>query len=118
MKRDEPSVLVTASIWLYQADVVRLSAARRNDFAKTRRALRGKSFGGKIDETASSRSSWPACVPAIHGSRTRNKDVDARNRSAHDDLLCFGESAARLDDRLDRIERRLELVGGTAAPTS
>jgi hypothetical protein len=58
-----------------------------------------KNLSHEIQVIMSPLSSWPASVPAIHGSHALNQDVDARNKSAHDNFLWLPwASAFRGDD--------------------
>jgi hypothetical protein len=61
-------------------------------FPRKRRAVRGKSCGGKRKEIGSRVSSWPGLTRPSTPSAARNKDVDARIKSAQDDSKWFPQN--------------------------
>ena len=60
-----------------------------------RRAVRGKFCGRTREEIGRITSSWPGLTRPSTPSRGRGKGVDARIKSAQDDLGMIGESTTR-----------------------
>ena len=68
------------------------ASSRTHSFPRTRRAVRGKSCGRITQQIDPRISSWPGLSRLSTPSGARNKDVDARIKSAHDDLRLISVS--------------------------